>query len=465
MLNGIWEEFLSIVKEEAGSRVVETWLKAVSLNQWDSINKVIVVQTPNTFIKDWIRTNYKELFTLHLKRLLNVDELTIHFVEGNKKEENAIVTNYNPSVSFVINSRSSKEQEFTSSSTAIVQNNIKKFGYLNTNYQFNTFIVGPNNSLSHAAAYAVTQRPGQVYNPLFIYGGSGLGKTHLLHAIGNEIKNNSKRAVVLYQTADRFVHEFINAIRFDRIHLFKEKYKEVDVLLIDDIQFLSNKEQTQEAFFHIFNSLYDAHKQIVFSGDTYPKDIQGIAERLRSRLECGLVTDIHAPTLETKIAILKKKAEMSNESLSDEVAYFIASIIDSNIRELEGSLIRVMAFANLTSQQITLDLARKVLGGTKTRSSRTITLADIARTVGKKYGLSLSELKSKSRSKEISLARQVTMFMMKNLTDKSLQDIGVFLNRKDHTTVSHAITKIQKLKECDVDFGILLKKLEEDVLN
>jgi len=270
---------------------------------------------------------------------------------------------------------------------------------------------------------------------------------------------------VLYQTADRFVNEFINAIRFNKIHKFQKKYKTVDVLLVDDIQFISNKEQTQEAFFHIFNSLYDSHKQIVFSSDTFPQNIGGIAERLRSRLACGLVTDIHVPTLETKIAILIKKADLNNEILSDEVANFIALHVVSNVRELEGALIRVIAFAHLTKQSITLELAKKVLIRSNQCKKRTISFERIAKCVEKHYPHNLFHLRSKGRSKNLVLARQINMFFMKKLTDKSLRTIGGFFGGRDHTTVKYAIDKIQRWLKEHPDFREQLKRIEQKIIN
>ncbi|MDR3646875.1 MAG: chromosomal replication initiator protein DnaA [Candidatus Babeliales bacterium] len=461
MLVSIWQAFLNIVRQEIGSQVVETWLKAVTLVKWDSLEEVVHIQAPNAFVKDWIRTQYLDLFKLHLSRLLNVDNLTIIFVEQSEK----IVT----TVTKVQNLEDPKaahesKQELSKSLDTRVQLRpvYKSKDHINSNYQFETFVVGPSNSLAYAASYAVTKNPGVLYNPLFIYGSSGLGKTHLLHAIGNEIKKQYKKSVVLYQTADRFVNEFINAIRFDKIHAFKEKYKDIDVLLIDDVQFISNKEQTQEAFFHIFNNLFEASKQIVISSDVYPSNLEGIAQRLRSRLEGGLITDIHMPMLETKIAILKRKAELNNEIISDDVLNFIASRVETNVRELEGLLIRVFAFSNLTNQPITLDLAQRVLGVVKQKNT-TIGLQEIAKIIHKNFSYNLSDLQSKSRNKELSFARQVAMYLMKKNTEKSLLDIGEFLGRKDHSTISHGINKIQKLRELDLGFDNKLKQLEYEL--
>jgi chromosomal replication initiator protein len=460
VLVNIWDQFLKIAHEEAGSRVVETWFKAVSLQKWDALHNTVYLIAPNSFVKDWIKNNYTSLFMVHLGRLLNVNAPKIIFLNAeehiNKQEANNDITSF-----MVVPAVSDVRQK----NHALVKvPSSKNQSHINTSYVFSNFIVGPSNSLAYAAAYAVTEKPGRLYNPLFIYGGSGLGKTHLLHAIGNEIKLRNKNAAILYQTADRFVNEFISAIRFDKIHKFQSKYKDIDVLLIDDVQFISNKEQTQEAFFHIFNSLYDAHKQIIFSSDTFPQNIQGLAERLRSRLAWGLVTDIHTPSLETKIAILKKKAESSSGILSDEVAHFIASRCISNIRELEGALIRVMAFASLTKQPISLELARKVLIRSQEHNARTIDFDNITKTIQKHYGHDLVALQSKSRNKELAFARQIAMFLMKKLTEKSLRDIAIYLGGRDHSTVMHAIHKVEEQYKIDQNLQMTLKRIEEDII-
>lgn len=454
MVQNIWIEFLKIVKEEAGSRVVETWFKAVSLQRWDPQEKVVFLQAPNAFVQDWIVGNYIPLIELHLKRLLNVDQLKVVFI-GFETNPTAQAVAHEPSQLVL-----SAEQKVSTQPTVS-----KKRISGNRTYAFDTFVVGPNNSLAYAAAQAVAAKPGTIYNPLFIYGDSGLGKTHLLHAIGTEIKIKHKKAVTLYQTADRFVNEFINAIRFDKVHQFQQKYKSVDVLLIDDIQFISNKEQTQEAFFHIFNTLYDAQKQIVFSSDAFPHDISGIAERLKYRLSWGLVVDMHVPTLETKVAILKKKAEIHGELLCDEVAHFIASRVVSNVRELEGSLIRVMAFASLTKQLITLELAQKVLIRNQQTPACSVGLEKIIKCVGKHYPYDLAALRSKNRSKELSFVRQLTMFLMKKVTDKSLRDIGIFLGGRDHSTVMHAVDKMESYAQENNQFRVQLRQIEEEILS
>lgn len=461
MLVRVWEEFLVIAREEAGSRVVETWFKAVSLHQWDAQANTAYLHAPNQFVKDWIKNNYVPLLQVHLGRLLHVECPKIVFLDTLQQTPQQEKNSEGTSKELFLPAKSVEQTR-----TSLMRVPSKNQSHINSNYVFNNFVVGPNNSLAYAAAQAVTERPGKLYNPLFVYGESGLGKTHLLHAIGNQVRMQNKKATVLYQTADRFVNEFISAIRFDKIHKFQEKYKDVDVLLIDDIQFMSNKEHTQEAFFHIFNALYDAHKQLVFSSDTFPQNIQGVAERLRSRLAWGLVTDIHMPSLETKVAILKKKAELSNSLVGDEVALFIASRVISNIRELEGALVRVMAFASLTKQSVTLELARKVLlrtSSTEESAPRIVDFDRIMYQVQKQYGYGLVDIQSKSRNKNLAFVRQVAMFLMKKLTDKSLRDIGLYLGGRDHSTVMHAIAKIEQQASNEAGFMETIKRIEDEI--
>jgi chromosomal replication initiator protein len=464
VVSDIWEQFLHIVSQEMGSRVVETWLKAISFTHWDAQLQTIYLKAPNSFVKDWVCKHYIPLIQTHIGRLLHVKDLKVLFVTSTSTKENhstsaalqIISPLATPSVDRAIEPSSS-----TALSTAIAK---KKAATINSSYTFDSFVVGPNNSLAYAAAQAITQKPGLLYNPLFIYGGSGLGKTHLLHAIGNEMKNN-KKLTILYQTADRFVNEFINAIRFDKIIKFQEKYQSVDVLLIDDIQFISNKEQTQEAFFYIFNILYESHKQIVFSSDTVPQNIMGIAERLRSRLAWGLVTDVHAPSLEAKIAILKKKSALYQEIIAEQVFDFIASCYTANVRELEGALVRVMAFASLTQQSVTLELAKKVLIRVPTTVTRVMESDKIIAAIKKRFFYSLADLQSKSRNKNLSLVRQIAMFLMKKLTEKSLRDIGSYLGGRDHSTVMHGLLRIEELLAKDSNLANTVHEIERELIN
>jgi len=438
MIESIWDQFLAIIKQEAGSRVVETWLKVIIFERWDAQKNVVYLRAPNTFVQQWVSNNYLPLMQFHLKRLFNVSDINIVFVE----QENAHQKSES-STAVIPACRISEPSTAVVSANVLVPVEMKHtHNHIKQGYGFDTFVVGPSNSLAYAAAHAVTEKPGLLYNPLFLYGSSGLGKTHLLHAIGNRIKQLNSKAMVVYQSTDRFINEFINAIRFDHVHKFQNKYKSVDVLLIDDIQFLSHKEQTQEAFFHIFNILYEFRKQIVFSSDTEPKGIAGLAERLRSRLEWGLVADIQVPTIETKIAILKKKADLNNEHIDDKVAHFVASHATSNIRELEGALIRVSAFAKLTGQPITVEVAKRVLHGESPVPRHLINGEKIAKAVCSFYSYSVADVRSGKRNKDLALVRHIAMYFMKRFTDHSLQEIGNFWGRKDHSTVLHAINKV-----------------------
>lgn len=461
VLNDIWQNFLSIIREEAGSRVVETWLKAVKLKDWNATDKMALIEAPNKFVKEWIQSKYAGLFQTHLARLLHVDTLKVTFISQADSNESTVDSLKLTPLAFSLQKKKIPGRV----KNALAHKTTKNYGRLNPYYQFETFVVGPSNSLAYAAARSIAENPGEQYNPFFVYGGSGLGKTHLLHAIGNAIQKRDSKSVVFYQTTDRFVNEFISAIRFNKVHVFQQKYRMIDVLLIDDIQFISNKEQTQEAFFHIFNFLYDGRKQIIFSSDIFPRDIKGLEERLRSRLEWGLVADIHKPHLETKIAILKKKAQSYNEELSDEIAEFIAQEVVSNVRELEGSLVRVLAFASLTKQSLSIGLAQKVLQREEAGIQKEkIDFDKIAACVCRHYSYRLSDLRSNSRAKDLSFVRQLAMYLMKKMTDKSLREIGSFLGRKDHSTVIHAFDKVKENAQKDNVLRTTIKLLEEEIL-
>ncbi|HSW75838.1 MAG TPA: chromosomal replication initiator protein DnaA [Candidatus Saccharimonadales bacterium] len=480
----IWQDFLKIIAQDVGTRVVETWIKAVTISRYDASTGALYLSAPNLFVKNWVESNYKEFFAKHLKRLLGTQTITIHFVLGSVLSAESVTDQTD-----VVHGDVSKQPVSQSDTTAQELSKIipatqaaekkKKFelvkkmpGYhmyssrLNPAYTFDTFVVGENNQFAYASAKAVANKPGSLYNPLFLYGSCGLGKTHLLHAIGNEIVEKDPNVVVLYQTTDRFITEFINAVRFDSVPKFQAKYKDIDVLLIDDIQFMVNKEQTQELFFHIFNSLYESDKQIVLSCDVLPRYLGGLVERLKSRLEWGLIADVQLPTVQTKIAILKRKAYMQREVLSDEVAQVIAQRDINSIRELEGCLIRVLAYASLTNQNITIDLVKKVLGAQSEfkQTPAKIDFKDILQHIKKHFSYSLEDLRSKDRSKGVSHARQVAMYLLKRNTDKSLREIGEFLDRKDHTTITHAIARITDYRLRDEKFSNLIKMIEDELV-
>jgi len=319
----------------------------------------------------------------------------------------------------------------------------------NPRYRFGSFVVGNSNQLAYAAALAIAENPSSSFNPLFIYGGAGLGKTHLIQALGQQMRQAHPSLKIVYMSADNFVTELITSIRYDRMSSFRDRYRSVDALLLDDIQFLAGKERTQEEFFHTFNALYEAQKQIVFTSDAPPRDIPTLEERLRSRFEWGLIADIQAPDLETKVAILRKKAEDKKIRLPDDVALFIAERVRSNIRELEGHLNRVTAFASLSGHPISMDLTKEALHDLLSKENKPITPAEILKVVAAHYGIKVSELKSKSNARPISYPRQVAMFICKALTDLSYPEIGKIFNNKHHSTVIYSVEKIEKLKADD----------------
>jgi chromosomal replication initiator protein len=327
---------------------------------------------------------------------------------------------------------------------------------LNPRYTFDTFIVGSSNQFAHAACRAVAELPSRSYNPLYIYGGVGLGKTHLMHAVGHYVLQHDRNLKLTYISSERFMNEMINAVRYDRVIDFRERYRSVDLLLVDDIQFLAGKEGTQTEFFHTFNALYDSQKQIVLSSDCPPHEIPALEERLRSRFEWGLIADIQSPDLETKIAILKKKAETEAVPLPDDVAIYIAGRIKSNIRELEGSLIRLIAYASLTGQEISLSLAQEVLKNILDHDARAVTIEIIQKYVADYYNLKLVELKSRNNSKSVAMPRQIAMYLCKSLTHASLPEIGRSFGGKHHSTVIHSIRKVEDHRKRDADFNTLM---------
>ncbi|MBM3893902.1 chromosomal replication initiator protein DnaA [Candidatus Dependentiae bacterium] len=484
----IWDEFLKIIKAEAGSQVVETWFKAVCLESWNPGSSLATLRVPNQFVSRWIQDHYIELLKTHLGRLLNTHTIRLSF-EISPQKENAQRARTIMPASVIHDPELANEPIITlplqhtrpaasspprppvlvqhkSEELIISERATKKRtgSALNPTYQFDNFVVGPSNSLAHAAAYAICENIGKVYNPLFIYGGTGLGKTHLMHAIGNEVTKRNPDLMVRYETADTFINNFINSIRYDRSDQFRSRYQTVDLILFDDIQFLSNKEQTQESFFHIFNVLYEQQKQIVLSSDTFPKEIHGLQSRLKSRMEWGLVADIQTPDIETKIAILTKKSEAHHISLPEDVAEFIAARVVSNIRELEGALIRISAFASLTNQHISLEMARKVLLNLNEPKREGVMLETIIKVVAKHYDTGINDIRSKKRHQDISLVRQITFYLMKKMSNCSLQIIGSYVGGRDHSTVIHAIGKVEAMLAGDPTLGIKIKAMEQDIL-
>lgn len=438
---GLWNNILTQIEKHVTSQNFDIWFRPTSQQSSDFGENQVLVRVPNKHFKYWLDRNYSSIIHESLREL-QLEHMRVSFVvddaeRGRDENRNA--------VSALAGLIEPCEQ-------ASVCN-------LNLKYTFGRFVVGCSNQFAHAASVAVAEQPAKAYNPLFIYGGVGLGKTHLMHAIGHYIKAQHPSIRLTYMSSERFMNELINAIRYDKTLQFREKYRNIDVLLMDDIQFLAGKERTQEEFFHTFNALYDSQKQIVISSDSPPREIPTLEERLHSRFEWGLIADIQPPDLETKIAILRKKAEFENVQLSDDVTFFIANNIKSNVRELEGSLVRLVAYSSLTAEPITLELATKVLRNIAENNNRVITIEIIQKSIAEHFSLKVSDLKAKDNSRRISEPRQLAMYLCKELTDASLPQIGRDFGGKHHTTVLHAVRKITRLRNEDPRTDKLLNKL------
>ncbi len=437
----VWQKVLNSLEEKVDPQNFDTWLKPTRLNHVK--DSVAFVDVPNEIFKEWILENV-------------MDEINRSIVEAGAeiaRFEFQVQPSSNTSEGAMKSSRPYRVPLQTSLDFDSIDHQ------LNPKYTFESFVVGSSNQFAHAAARAVAESPSKAYNPLFIYGGVGLGKTHLMHAIGHLIKRHNSKARLTYVSTDKFTNDVISSLRYDKMVSFREKYRNVDTLLIDDIQFIAGKERTQEEFFHLFNALYETQKQIVISSDCPPKDIPTIEERLKSRFEWGLIADIQPPDLETKIAILQKKAESEKVKIPDNVAMFIAGKIKSNIRELEGSLIRLVAYCQLKGLEITVDVAQQVLRSILDSHEKRVTIEIIQKAVAEQFGLKISDLKSKNNSKSIAYPRQIAMFLAKQLTTASLPEIGREFNGKHHTTVLHSIHKIEELRKTDKDLNRLINKL------
>ena len=437
----VWEEILARVETKVNRHSFYTWFKPTSLQT--DVGATVAVRVPNSLFRDWLTKHYSGVLTETLAEL-GLSSRKIEFVADAQIEGTEIELSPDEAVAL-------ETPPVPSSGPA----------GLNPRYSFDTFIVGSSNQFAHAASRAVAEAPSRSYNPLFIYGGVGLGKTHLMHAVGHYVLRHDSRMRLTYISSERFMNEMINAVRFDRVLDFRERYRTVDVLLVDDIQFLAGKEGTQTEFFHTFNALYDSQKQIVLSSDRPPQEIPSLEERLRSRFEWGLIADIQPPDLETKVAILKKKAETEAVPLPDDVAMYIAGKIKSNIRELEGSLIRLIAYASLTGVEISLPLAQEVLKNILDHDAKAVTIEAIQKFVADYYNLKLTELKSRNNSKSVAMPRQVAMYLCKNLTHASLPEIGRSFGGKHHSTVIHSIRKVEELRHKDAGFNSLIGSFVE----
>ncbi|MFH1413637.1 MAG: chromosomal replication initiator protein DnaA [Candidatus Omnitrophota bacterium] len=436
----VWQQIQSNLKDKLGETVFETWIAPLKLK---SDNKgFLMLEAPDNFFKDWVERNYRHLIEEELR--MNSADRTI-------------------SVSIDV---SSAPQEFAPAQLPeSLQTQFREpvsATSLNPRYTFENFVVGSSNRHAHAYSLAVADAPAKTYNPLFIYGGVGLGKTHLMQAICHFIlKKSARKATICYLPSERFTNELIDGIQHHSTAAFRQKYRNVDVLVIDDIHFIAGKESTQEEFFHTFNTLYDAHKQIIICSDRPPKEIANLQERLVSRFGWGLTTDIQPPDLETRVAILKKKIERESVVVPDEVIFFIAQLIKTNIRELEGALIRTIAYALLEEKAITLALTKEVLRDLLKEPKKLITVDFVQRCVAEEFGVSLQDLKTRRRNKNIVLPRQVAMYLSRELTDLSLPEIGGFFGGKDHTTVLHSYNKIK----ADLNSNAVLKDRVERIIH
>jgi chromosomal replication initiator protein len=444
----IWDEVLGRIEAKVNRHSYYTWFKPTVFIA--DVGETIHVRVPNSLFRDWLTKHYSSVINESLSELNRSDAELSFLTDG---EEPPVVATQDVLVDRI----DEPAVEVSDSPTAPITGT----SGLNPRYTFDTFIVGPSNQFAHAAARAVAEAPSRSYNPLFIYGGVGLGKTHLMHAIGRYVLLHNPGYKLTYISSERFMNEMINAVRYDRTLEFRERYRSVDVLLVDDIQFLAGKEGTQNEFFHTFNALYDAQKQIVVSSDCPPHEIPSLEERLRSRFEWGLIADIQSPDLETKVAILKKKAEAEAVPLPDNVAIYIAGKIKSNIRELEGSLIRLVAYASLTGSEISLGLAQDVLKNILDHDEKAVTIEIIQKFVADYYQLKTNELKSRNNSKSVAIPRQVAMYLCKNLTHASLPEIGRCFGGKHHSTVIHSIRKIDDLRKRDGSFNSLINNFLE----
>jgi chromosomal replication initiator protein len=435
----VWDQVLERIETKVNQHIYATWFKPTAFVS--DTGTLVEVRVPNALFSNWLTKHYSVVLDEALaeveRRGCTVSFVTEEAAAAAQREEEAAARPGVPAI-----------QDADADEAAP--------GSLAPRYSFDAFIVGPSNQFAHAACRAVAESPSRSYNPLFIYGGVGLGKTHLMHAIGHYVLTHLKNLKLTYISSERFMNEMINAVRYDRILDFRERYRSVDVLLVDDIQFISGKEGTQNEFFHTFNALYDSQKQIVISSDCPPHEIPALEERLRSRFEWGLIADIQPPDLETKVAILKKKAETEGIPLPDNVAIYIAGKIKSNIRELEGSLIRLIAYASLTAREISLGLAQDVLRNVLQHDDRAVTIEIIQKFVADYYQLKLAELKSRNNSKSVAMPRQIAMYLCKTLTTASLPEIGRSFGGKHHSTVIHSIRKIEDLRQRDGDFNNLM---------
>jgi len=443
----LWDDVLSVLKPQMNNESFDLWFRPIKALSMEG-NR-LVLQVPNAFFADWLRDHYQTTIENLLKEHSG-DTVNLSFSVLRPLDE-------------IVNPNSSAPAFVPRVVAAPAPPPLET--HLNQRYTFETFVIGHSNRFAQAASQAVAKDPGKAYNPLFLYGGVGLGKTHLMHAIGHHVLQSNPRARVLYTTSEKFINEFIDSLRFEKMNQFRQKYRNLDCLLIDDIQFLVNKESSQEEFFYTFNTLYDSRKQIVITSDRPPKEIPTLQERLITRFEWGVVADIQAPELETRIAILRDKADAENLFVPDDVLLFLASHIRANIRELEGSLIRVVAHASLTGVPLTVDSAREVLRDVMEReeAAAPVAIEKIQEVVARHYHLELHDMKSKRRTDAIAFPRQIAMYLARTLTEMSTTQIGDSFGGKDHTTVMHATNKIKGRLDTDPFFTALVNKIIQEI--
>lgn len=446
----IWLEAQSNIEKVLTPQTFNTWIRPIKFVS--AANDVLELAVPNKFIQEWLVEKYLAMIQEAVSSVTNA-KFKISFKIFESAEPEKETPNFPRAEDEVLLSvkEKARNNDFISN--------------LNPKYTFETFVCGGSNQFAHAAAQAVANNPASSYNPLFIYGGVGLGKTHLLIAIGNHIIHKNKKARVSYYTSEKFMNELINCLRYNKMEQFRSKFRSMDVLLIDDVQFIAGKERTQEEFFHTFNSLYESHKQIVVTSDKFPKDIPGLEERLRSRFEWGLIADIQPPDIETKVAILKKKGDLDGIKLPDDVALFLASSATSNVRELEGMLIRLGAFSSLTGNAISLAMAREVLKDIIVDKTREITVEMIQKNVADHFKLKVSDLKSDKRLKAMVVPRQIAIYLCRDLTKCSYPEIGERFGGKDHSTIIHSFKKIDKMISQDIEIKNTIETLKRNLLS
>jgi chromosomal replication initiator protein len=458
----VWGRILHSLKGRLNQQTLDTWFSPIQFESLDSSQHVLRLRAPNQDVKDWIVSNYGKVLTESLNEQ-RLSGYSVGWVVGKVSHwvpnDLSLPAVEPPAVSLDQPSVSSPVVTVTENSTSSLAE-----PSLSAKYTYDSFVVGSCNQFAHAASLAVAEAPGRTYNPLYLYGGVGLGKTHLMHACGHAIRSRNQHLKLCYISSERFMNDLINAIRYDKTQSFREKYRSVDVLLIDDVQFMAGKERTQEEFFHTFNALYDQQKQIVISSDCPPREIPTLEERLHSRFEWGLIADIEPPDLETKIAILKRKGDLIGVSIPDDVAMFIASRVKSNIRELEGSLVRLIAIASLRGEPISKSLAQDAIRNiAKEEESGVVTIQQIQKAVASTYKLTGEELISKNNARQISHPRQVAMYLCKHLTKHSYPEIGRAFGGKHHTTVMHSVEKIEASIATDETLQRLISELSESL--